>query len=162
MDLAASATFVAEPEETGSMQKPPIDPKEKFLNTPMLRRLFLGAISLFIAVSATFLFAWYTTSDITYARTIAFAAWMFGHIFLALNFRSEREPLIKEGLLSNKVMLLWAIVVFVTLILGTSLPVIQTSLQITSLRLQDWVLVIAGPFVATFWMELAKILHKSA
>jgi Ca2+-transporting ATPase len=162
MDLAASATFVAEPEEAGSMQKPPIDPKEKFLNKPMLRRLFLGAISLFIAVTATFLFAWYTTSDITYARTIAFAAWMFGHIFLALNFRSELEPLIKEGLLSNKVMLLWAIVVFVTLILGTSLPVIQTSLQITSLRLQDWVLVIVVPFVATFWMELAKILHKSA
>ena len=122
MDLAASATFVAEPEETGAMQKPPIDPKEKFLNKPMLRRLFLGAISLFIAVTATFLFAWYTTSDITYARTIAFAAWMFGHIFLALNFRSESEPLIKERLLSNKVMLLWALVVFVTLILGTSLP----------------------------------------
>ena len=37
MDLAASATFVAEPEETGTMQKPPIDPKEKFLNKPMLR-----------------------------------------------------------------------------------------------------------------------------
>ncbi len=162
MDLAASATFVAEPEETGAMQKPPIDPKEKFLNKPMLRRLFLGALSLFIAVTATFLFAWYTTSDITYARTIAFATWMFGHIFLALNFRSEREPLIKEGLLSNKVMLLWALIVFVTLILGTSLPVIQTSLQITSLRLQDWILVIAVPFVATFWMELAKILHKSA
>lgn len=162
MDLAASATFVAEPAETGAMQKPPIGPKEKFLNKPMLRRLFLGALSLFIAVTATFLFAWYTTSDITYARTIAFAAWMFGHIFLALNFRSELEPLIKEGLLSNKVMLLWAIVVFVTLILGTSLPVIQTSLQITSLNLQDWTIVIAVPFVATFWMELAKILHKSA
>ncbi len=116
------------------MQKPPLDPKEKFLNKPMLRRLSLGALSLFIAVTATFLFAWYTTSDMTFARTIAFATWMFGHIFLALNFRSENEPLIKEGLLSNKVMLLWALLVFVTLVLGTSLPVIQTSLQITSLR----------------------------
>jgi Ca2+-transporting ATPase len=87
---------------------------------------------------------------------------MFGHIFLALNFRSEREPLIKEGLLSNKVMLLWALIVFVTLILGTSLPVIQTSLQITSLHLQDWVLVIVVPFVATFWMEFAKILRRGA
>ena len=119
MDLAASATFVAEPAEEGIMQKPPIDPKEKFLNKPMLRSLFLGALSLFIAVTATFLFAWYTTSDITYARTVAFATWMFGHIFLALNFRSEHEPLIKEGLLSNKVMLLWALLVFVTLIVGT-------------------------------------------
>jgi P-type Ca2+ transporter type 2C len=169
MDLAASATFVAEPEEVDAMQKPPIDPKDKFLNKPMLKRLFLGAISLFMAVTVTYMIAYYLAPMVwtpkqveTYARTVAFATWMFGHIFLALNFRSEREPLIKEGLLSNKVMLLWALVVFVTLILGTSIPVIQTSLQITSLRLQDWVLVIAVPFVATFWMELAKILHKSA
>ena len=61
MDLAASATFVAEPEETGIMKKPPTDPKEKFLNKPMLKSLFLGALSLFIAVTATFLFAYYTT-----------------------------------------------------------------------------------------------------
>ncbi len=161
MDLAASATFVAEPEESGNMQKPPINPKEKFLNKPMLTTLFLGALSLFLAVTATFLFAYYTTQSIPYARTVAFATWMFGHIFLALNFRSEREPLIKEGLLSNKVMLLWALLAFVTLLLGTSLPFTQTSLQITSLHLQDWALVTVVPFVATFWMELAKILRKS-
>ena len=161
MDLAASATFVAEPEEIGTMKKPPINPKEKFLNKTMLRTLFLGALSLFIAVTATFLFAWYTTSDITYARTIAFATWMFGHIFLALNFRSEREPLIKEGLLSNKVMLLWALMVSVTLIVGTSLPPIQAALQITSLHLGDWLLIIAVSFAATFWMELKKIFKKN-
>jgi len=161
MDLAASATFVAEPEEAGSMQKPPIDPKEKFLNKPMLKRLFLGALSLFFAVTATYLFAYYTTTDVNYARTVAFATWMFGHIFLAFNFRSEQEPLIKEGLLSNKVMLLWALLAFVTLLVGTSLPPIQTALQITGLGWQGWVLAIVVSFVATFWMELQKILRKS-
>jgi len=160
MDLAASATFVAEPEEAGIMNKPPNNPNEKFINQPMLRSLFLGALSLFLAVTATFLFAWYTTQNIPYARTVAFATWMFGHIFLALNFRSEREPLVKEGLLSNKVMLLWALLVFVTLLIGASLPFTQTALQITGLSLQDWALVIAVSFVATFWMELKKILQR--
>jgi Ca2+-transporting ATPase len=144
------------------MKKPPTNPKEKFLNKSMLRTLFLGAFGLFIAVIATFLFAWYTTQSLEYSRTVAFATWMFGHIFLAFNFRSEREPLIKEGLLSNKVMLLWAFLAFVTLFVGTSLPLIQTSLQITGLSLQDWALVIAVSLAATFWMELAKILGKSA
>lgn len=162
MDLAASATFVAEPEETGNMKKPPTNPKERFLNKSVLRTLFLGALGLFIAVTATFLFAWYTTQSLPYARTVAFVTWMFGHIFLALNFRSEREPLIKVGLLSNKVMLLWALLAFVTLLVGTSLPIIQTSLQITSLSLQDWVLAIVVSFVATFWMEFTKILGKGA
>ncbi len=162
MDLAASATFVAEPEEAGSMQRPPVDPREKFLNKPMLKRLFLGALSLFIAVTATYLFAYYTTTDVTYSRTVAFATWMFGHIFLALNFRSEKEPLIKEGLLSNKIMLLWALLAFVTLLVGTSLPPIQAALQITGLGWQGWALAIAVSFAATFWMELQKILRKSA
>jgi len=161
MDLAASATFVAEPEESGIMNKPPNDPKEKFLNQRMLKTLFLGALSLFLAVTVTFLFAWYTTHSIPFARTVAFATWMFGHIFLALNFRSDKEPLIKEDLLSNKVMLLWALLVFVVLLTGTSLPATQTALQITSLSLQDWVLVIVVAFTATFWMELKKILEQN-
>jgi hypothetical protein len=37
------------------MKKPPVDSKEKFLNKPMLKRLFLGALSLFIAVTATYI-----------------------------------------------------------------------------------------------------------
>jgi Ca2+-transporting ATPase len=160
MDLAASATFVAEPAETGTMKKPPVNPKEKFMNAQMLKTLFLGALSLFLAVTATYLVGWYTTQNILYAHTVAFATWMFGHIFLALNFRSEHEPLIKEGLLSNKVMLLWALLVFVVLIVGTSLPATQSALQITGLHLQDWALVIAVAFVATFWMELRKIFQK--
>ena len=48
MDLAASATFVAEPEEAGIMNKPPNDPKEKFMNKTMLTSLALGALSLFL------------------------------------------------------------------------------------------------------------------
>ena len=162
MDLAASATFVAEPEEAGNMKKPPINPKEKFLNKPMLTTLFLGALSLFLAVTATYLFAWYTTQSTTLARTVAFATWMFGHIFLALNFRSEHEPLIKEGLLSNKVMLLWALLVFITLVVGTSLPFTQAALQIAGLSLTQWALAVIVAFVATFWMELWKILRKQS
>jgi Ca2+-transporting ATPase len=161
MDIAASATFVAEPAESGIMQKPPLNPKERFLNKPLLKSLFLGSLSLFLAVTLTYLFAYYTTQNLTYAHTVAFATWMFGHIFLALNFRSEHEPLIKEGLLSNKVMLLWAFLAFVTLAVGTSVPFIQMSLQITSLRLQDWALVILVPFGATFWMEFRKNVDKS-
>ena len=60
MDLAASATFVAEPAEAGIMNKPPNDPKEKFLNKTMLKTLVLGSLSLFLAVTATYLFTWYT------------------------------------------------------------------------------------------------------
>jgi Ca2+-transporting ATPase len=164
MDLAASATFVAEPEESGTMTRPPIDPNEKFMNRTMQKSLFMGALSLFAAVSTTFLYTWYlnpnlpTDQRIALAQTMAFATWMLGHIFLALNFRSEKEPLIKLGLFSNKIMILWALVVVTTLLLGTSLPFVHNSLKITNLSLSDWALVIGVSFLATFWMELKKIL----
>jgi Ca2+-transporting ATPase len=159
MDLAASATFVAEPEESGTMTRPPIDPKEKFMNRTMLQSLSIGALSLFAAVSTTFLYTWYQTQNIALSQTVAFATWMFGHIFLALNFRSEKEPLVKLGFFSNKVMVLWALLVIVTLLVGTNLPFIHDSLRLTYLSLSDWALAIGVSFVATFWMELKKILR---
>jgi P-type Ca2+ transporter type 2C len=159
MDLAASATFVAEPQEKGAMKKAPNDPSEKFMDKRMLRPLFIGALSLFLAVTATYLFTYFTAAatmsleDATlYARTVAFATWMFGHIFLAFNFRSENTPLLKQGILTNKVMLLWSLLVIVVLGLGTYLPFMQAALQITGLEPSAWALAIGVSFVATFWM----------
>ncbi len=165
MDLAASATFVTEPEEAGTMKRPPVDPDEKFLNRSMKSTLLMGAISLFVAVSVTFLITWYLNPNMAEAdrtlsaQSVAFATWMLGHIFLALNFRSDREPLVKQGLLSNKLMLVWALVVVVTLAVGTNLPFVNESLRITALGLQEWALVIGVAFAATFWMELKKLLR---
>jgi Ca2+-transporting ATPase len=158
MDLAASATFVAEPEESNVMAKPPVDPKEKFMNRSMLKGIGTGGLSLFAAVTTNFLLVWFQTQDLPHAQTVAFATWMVGHILLALNFRSEKEPLVKLGFFSNKVMVLWAVLAVVTLIVGTSLPFVHDSLKITSLSLQDWALVIGVSFAATFWMELKKII----
>jgi Ca2+-transporting ATPase len=160
MDLAASATFVAEPEESGTMTKPPVDPKEKFMNRSLLSGISMGALSLFAAVTINFLLVWFQTQNLTQAQTVAFATWMVGHILLALNFRSEKEPLVKLGFLSNKVMILWAVLAAVTLIVGTSLPFVHESLKITNLNTQDWALVIGVSFTATFWIELKKILKK--
>ena len=163
MDLAASATFVAEPAETGIMNKPPNDPKEKFLNKGMLTSLVLGSLSLFAAVTATYLFTWYqnpTASAIQHAQTVAFATWMIGHILLALNFRSEKEPLSKLGVLSNKVMVLWGLIVIITLLVATNVAGIAGSLKITGLSPMDWVLIIVVAFISTFWIELNKIRRR--
>jgi Ca2+-transporting ATPase len=164
MDLAASATFVAEPQEKGAMKKPPVDPIRKFMDNTMLRPLFLGALSLFIAVTATYLFTYFTTlptlgleAATKYAQTVAFATWMFGHVFLALNFRSENTPLFKQGVLSNKVMLIWALLAVVVLVVGVNVSFIQSALQITAISASDWAIVVAVAFLATFWMELKKM-----
>ena len=95
-----------------------------------------------------------------HAQTVAFATWMLGHILLALNLRSDKEPLSKLGVLSNKVMVLWALMAVGTLVIATNVPGIAGALRITSLTETDWAVVIVAAFVATFWMELKKILQR--
>jgi Ca2+-transporting ATPase len=124
----------------------------------MLRSISIGAMSLFAAVSINFLLTWFQTQNLPQAQTMAFATWMIGHILLALNFRSEKEPLVKLGLFSNKVMILWAMLAVATLLVGTNLSFVHESLKITNLSLSEWALVVGVSFVATFWMELKKIL----
>jgi Ca2+-transporting ATPase len=163
MDLAASATFVAEPEEADMMKRLPNSLHEKFMNKNMLTTITLGALSLFAAVTATYLFTWYlnpVSSAVQHAQTVAFATWMLGHILLALNLRSDREPLSRLGVLSNKIMVLWALTVIATLLAATNLPFIANSLRITSLNAIDWALLIAAAFIATFWIELKKKLAE--
>jgi len=164
MDLAASATFVAEPGEAGIMKKPPKSPSEKFINKSMLTSITLGSASLFTAVTATYLFTWFqdpVASAVVHAQTVAFATWMLGHILLALNLRSEKEPLSQLGVLSNKVMVLWALVVVVVLLVATNVPGIVGALKLTSLTAPDWAVVIAAALVSTFWMEIKKTFQRS-
>jgi len=160
MDLAASATFVAEPEEGNVMLRAPRNPKEKFMTRGMLASIFISALGLFLAVSISYLFHWYQGYSLLEAQTAAFAAWMIGHIFLAFNLRSEKEPLHRVGFLSNRLMLAWTAIVVVMLVLSVNLAPLQESLKTTSLQVMSWMLVLGIAFVATFWMEARKLLRS--
>ena len=117
----------------------------------------MSSLGLFLTVSINYLLNWYQTSDLTQAQTAAFAAWIFGHIFLAFNLRSDREPLIQLGLFSNKSMIAWSLMAFVALIVGTNIPLLQLSLKTASLPPTSWVIIVVVSFVATFWLELRKL-----
>lgn len=158
MDLAASAVFITEPEEADSMKKSL--ESNKLFSPNLMVTLTLGALSLFVAVSISYIATWYQTQDVTLAQTMAFTTWVVGYVFLAFNFRSEKQPLTKIGMRSNKTMLLWALAVFVTLIVAMNLPAVYDALKITKLGLIEWATVLAVSFAATFWMELRKLRQK--
>jgi Ca2+-transporting ATPase len=85
---------------------------------------------------------------------------MLGHVLLALNLRSNKEPLIKLGFLSNKVMILWAIAAICTRIIATNVPSTAAGLKVKGLTSNDWAVVIIAAVIATSWMEIRKILKK--
>ncbi len=159
MDLAASVTFANEPAEADVMHEPPRNPQARFMDGPMVRSILGASTGLFAAVSVVYLVTWYTSGgDLVRAQTVAFVAWLLGHVLLAINLRSEREPLSRLGFFSNRLMILWAVaaiafVLFATLVLG-----VQNLLKTTTLSGQDWLLVLIATVIGTFWIEMRKVI----
>ncbi len=158
MDLGASAAFVAEKAEGDMMKRRPRDPKKEFMDRKMVSSIFVGGVSLFAAVSASYLYTWYTGGGLVVAQTVAFSTWLLGHILLAFNMRSLKEPLARMGYTSNRVMLLWAFAAFMLLIIAVPLPFLHEALKLQSMSLAQWGLVIVCAFIATFWLEARKLI----
>lgn len=155
MDLAASAGFVAEPPEYDVMRRPPRDPREPVLNRHMIRSIFVAAFGLCTAVAVAYLVTWYGSHSAIRAQTVAFCTWLIGHVLMALTMRS-RQPLVRVGLMSNRVIAGWALGVAVMLVLIAVVPAVQTFTRTTPLRGLDWALVIGAGATGTLWREVAK------
>jgi P-type Ca2+ transporter type 2C len=160
MDLAASAAFVAEPAEADLMRRPPRDPKAKFLDHSMVQSIFAAAAGLFAAACGVYLATWYGSASLVTAQTMAFATWLLGHVFLALNLRSDREPLFQLGLFSNWVMVVWAMATLALLLVATLVPAAQQLIKLTSLRPAQWALAVGAAFAGTFWIEARKLIRS--
>ena len=158
MDLAASATFVTEPREDDLMHLPPRSPKAKLMDRQMLVSIFSSAVGLFVAVSVGYLVTWHRTHDLVEAQTMAFASWLLGHIFLALNLRSEREPLVRLGWFSNRLMVVWATATIGLLLFATFVPGVHNLFKVVSLSATEWLLAIGAALIGTFWIEAKKLI----
>ena len=129
MDLAASTSFVAEPAESDVLKRKPRDPKEKFMNKSMITGIFSGGITLAIAVLAVYLYNWISTGDIAISQTLAFIMWLFGHVCLALNMRTNNIPLTKVGIFSSRAFNIWMGGVVIFLIIALNIPMISKYLR---------------------------------
>ncbi len=156
MDLAASATFVAEPPERDLMHHPPRDPHVRFMDRSMVLSIFASATGLFLAVSLAYLLTYYAGAPLGVAQTTAFVTWLMGHVFLALNLRSEREPLLRIGVFSNRLMVLWGAAAILFAVFASLTPGVQEVLRTTALGPVQWALALALALLGTFWIEVRK------
>lgn len=157
MDLMAAAAFVAEKPEADLLDQKPRDPKAKFMDKDMIGSIVTASLSLFAAVTGLYLAAWYGTHDLRTSQTIAFFAWLVGHVLLAFNMRSEREPLFQLGWGSNRIMLIWAASVAIFIAAISALPGARQLMKINLLSGAQWGMILAATFAGAFWMEIKKL-----
>ena len=158
MDLAASAAFVAEGAEDDLMVQPPTDPRGRFLDRALITSIFAAGASLFAGVCGAYLLT-RAIGHTDQSVTVAFITWQFGHVALAFHLRSEREPLTRLGLATNRVMLAWAAAVGLFVPLVLTVAPLRDTLRTVPLTASSWMLVGVGALGSTAWIEVRKHLR---
>lgn len=160
MDLAASTSFVVEKAESDVLKRKPRDPRESFMNKSMITGIFSGGITLAVIVLVVYFYKWYGGGDTAMAQTYAFIAWLFGHVALAFNTRTNHVPLMKAGVFSSKEFNIWMCGVVVFLAIALNIPVLREYLGLAAIGIVQ-VLCLAGiAIVMTLWIEIRKHLQK--
>lgn len=157
MDVAALGGFVSERGESGIMDQPPHGTGSKFLDRSMKTGIIFGSAGLVVAVTFIYLYSYFVTGNVIEAQTAAFATWVLSHVFLAQNLRTEREPVLRKGFFSNRIIVLWGVGVVMALAVITIFPELQVLLSTASLTVPDWLMIIAASVLSSFWMEIVKL-----
>ena len=82
-------------------------------------------------------------------------------VLLVWNPRSQREPLLRLGLFSNRRMLVWAAATVMFVLVATLAPGARTILSTARLNHGQWALVIALAVAGTFWIAVRKWLART-
>lgn len=141
------------------MEQPPRDPDEPILNRFMLTGITIQTI----AITGVTLGAYWIglTRFPEMASTMAFVTLSFSELLRAFTARSERVPILKVGLFTNKVMN-WAILSSLILLLGVVyVPFLQVIFDTVPLGWLQWEIILPlllGPSIAA---ELTKVLLKN-
>lgn len=158
MDLAASATFVAEAAESDLMRRSPRNARAPFMSRDMVRSIVTAAAGLAIAVAGAYLVAWFSGATLAQAQTVAFVTWLVGHVLLALNLRSEKDPVSRLGYFSNRLMVAWGALAVLFVLVAVLVPPLHTALRTTSLGAGQWALALSLAVLGTMWIEAFKLL----
>lgn len=158
MDLMAAASFVVEKPEADLLDQKPRDPKARFMDKTMISSIVTSSLGLFAAVTLVYLFTWYHTESVVTSQTVAFFSWMIGHVLLAFNMRSERQPITQLGLGSNWMMIIWGAAVTLFLAGISLLSGAQNLMNTISLTISQWSMILIVTFLGTFWLEIKKMM----
>ena len=158
MDLAASSGFVAEPAEKNIYTRPPRNPQENMFSGQEISDLLVKGAFLFVAVTGIYFYALRMNFPVLEAQTMAFSAWIIGHIALAFVSRAKKETLATLGFFSNKIINLWGIAATVFLLVAMYTPIFDRLLNLEPLNIFLLLAIAAAVIVFIGLLEIKKYL----
>ncbi len=149
-DGAPAIALGTEKGDPDIMDQQPRPPKEPIIN----KNMRIGLVAQTIAIASVTLFAFWRglvyngnpmVENLAFAETMAFVTLSASELLRAFTARSERYPLLKIGIFSNKWMNIAVLTSFVLMLLVVYVPFLNPVFNTTPLGAEQWLLI--GPLL---------------
>ena len=168
-DMVPALGLGVEPPEEGVMDRPPRRLSDRLLNRQLLLKAFVwyGLIEAALAMGAFFLNYWVNQGNLNHlassgplyreATTMTLGAIIFTQIGMAMNSRKGRGSIFQVNPFANRIISLGIVLEIVLFILLSYVPFFHTLFNTAPIGLDDWLYLLACPFVI---MALEEIRYR--
>jgi Ca2+-transporting ATPase len=153
-DAAPALALGWNPSDPDIMQRRPRDPREQIITKGTLMR-FIG-IGTLMCVGTLIVFSQYLGPDVGKAQTLAFTTLVMFQMFYVLSCRSEKFPLFRTGLFSNRYLIIAVSFSVIMQVAVVNLPFFQEVFKTVALSIEEWFIAIAVASTAFFIPEFFK------
>ena len=168
-DMVPALGLGVEPPEEGVMDRPPRRLSDRLLNRQLLIKAFFwyGLIEAALAMGAFFLNYWVNQGNLNHlassgplyreATTMTLGAIIFTQIGMAMNSRKGRGAIFQVKPFANRIISLGIVLEIVLFIILSYVPFFHTLFNTAPIGLDDWLYLLACPFVI---MALEEIRYR--
>jgi Ca2+-transporting ATPase len=143
------------------MKRPPRPSSQSVITRQTALLILMQGVFIALCSLAAFAFVYfYEKEGIGRARTAAFVVLACSQLFHSLNCRSQTESLFRLGILTNTKLLGAVVISFLLQMAVVYLPFLQMVFKTESLRLADWLMVVAISSLPLWAMELVKVFSR--
>ncbi len=151
-----SIALAFEPKEKGLMNQKPYGHKAPLLTREMKVIIFIIGLITDLMLLGLFFWLWNKNHDITYVRTMIFAALSIDSLFYVFSCRSLRRNIWHINIFSNKLLVIAWVVSIIALVATLYLPILNTLLKTVALGFYDWVILFGLGLSELGLIEAAK------
>jgi Ca2+-transporting ATPase len=145
-----------EPKEKDLMKQKPRGKGSPLLTQEMKAIIFIIGILTDILLLGLFFWLWKQNHDISYVRTMVFAALAINSLFYVFSCKSLRRNLWHINPFSNKFLLAAVGIGFLMLVAAVYLPAFQTLLKTIPLSFDDWLILLFLGLANIVLIEITK------
>ena len=158
IDPTCSIVLERQPAESGIMDRKPRDKKDALISKSLIIKSLIQGFVMFISSFGLYYLVYQSSGDAVLARTMGLITLMIENYFLVIVNTSMNELSYKSfiKLVKDKLLRLISLV-FLLMILIIMYTPISSIVKLTSLSLQNFILVIMVAFLSIFWFDLVKI-----